>query len=84
MSDGHAVTVTVGPLVMFVIYDHPKDFPDNFVVRRWLVTGKEQVAALRPHAVVATLEEARASLPAGMNGIGRRSDDDPVIAEVWL
>lgn len=25
------------PLRLFVIYDHPSDFPNHFVVRQWLV-----------------------------------------------
>ena len=27
---------------MYVIYDHPKDFPDYFVVRPWIIGMGEQ------------------------------------------
>lgn len=49
-----------------------------------VVVGEEQVPELEPHAVVATLEEARASIPDGMRNIRRALSDDRAIAEVWL
>ena len=62
----------------WAIYDHPSDFPDHWVVRRW-VSGV-------PDAVgrgYLTLDAARASLPEGLENLGTEPGEDPVIAEVW-
>jgi hypothetical protein len=76
---------------MYVIYDHPKDFPAHFVVRQWKVVGPDEVSkepqvmvARDPHALTDTLEEARSALPEGLYRIPRYQGDDPVITEVWL
>jgi hypothetical protein len=37
-----------------------------------------------PHALKATLEEARDTLPEGLVRINRQEQDDPVIVEVWI
>ncbi len=70
-------------MVGYTIYDHPKDYPDNFVVRRWTVStagvfwdAKCQLAT--------TLEEARRLVPDGTLGIPRFEEDDPVIVETWF
>ncbi len=68
-----------GPLEMFVIYDHPEDFPGHFVVRRWLLdkpTGD--------FALALTLEEARAEVPPGLCRLLRAPGDDRVIVETWV
>ena len=49
-----------GPLEMFVIYDHPRDLPGHFVVRRWL--GDKPTLDF---AIANTLESARTHVPAG-------------------
>lgn len=71
-------------LEMYVIYDHPKDFPVNFVVRCWIVDEGKVKAKKRAHAIVESLKEARKSIPFGFIPIMRDSDDDPTIVEVWL
>lgn len=71
-------------LDVWVIYDHPRDEPDYFVVRRQSVVDGEIVAA--PHAeAFRTLEEARAAVPRGAVKIqGPGDDPDPVILEVYV
>lgn len=71
-------------LVMFVIYDHPKDFPDEFVCRRcWIEAGRiifdPDLFASGP-----TLGAVREKVPAGTVRIDRSPGDDPVIVETWL
>lgn len=75
-------------LEQWVIYDHPRDHPEHWVVRCWLiglVRGEPVVTPeiwLRP-----TLEQAREVIAANYPG-GHRLDrdpgDDPVITEVWI
>lgn len=69
---------------MFVIYDHPSDYPESFLVRRWLVGEEQALAEITPTAVVGSLEEARAAVPAGLTCLPRQPADDPKIVEVWL
>jgi hypothetical protein len=67
----------------WVIYDHPKDHPDSFVVRRWgILDGK----LIPDHEcqLADSLEEARHIIPDGLVRIPRSIDDDLAIVETWL
>lgn len=70
-------------LEMFTIYDHPKDYPNHFVVRKWIIHGPEP----EPGSVLSlseTLDAARNSIPAGLVCLSRNVEDDPVIVETWV
>jgi len=72
-------------LEMWVIYDHPKDFPDCFVARKTVVNSGPEYP--RPTAVcktAPTLEDLREKLPPGLSMLSRSPDDDPVIVEIWF
>lgn len=73
-------------LEIFTIYERPADYPGHYVVRRWsIVAGvNDPVPALDPHAVVASLEAARASIPPGHVALERSVDDEPQIVESWI
>lgn len=71
-------------LRIFVVYKNPADYPGLFVVREWHVIGGAQMPCPLPVAVVATLDEARRSVPEGHVCFPAQPDDDPVIYEVWL
>lgn len=80
-------------LTLFTIYDHPKDYPNSWVVRRSYVPppgedgdgdGFEPIHDLHPWSLKATLDEARDSIPPGLAVVDRHPGDDPVIKEVWL
>jgi hypothetical protein len=66
-------------LECWVIYDHPRDIPWAFVLRRWVGETPDQTALAVP-----TLEDARALVPGGLVRIDRFPADDPAIVEVWL
>jgi hypothetical protein len=70
-------------LEMWVVYDHPRDMPDCFVARKWLIYGgrTEPTNALR---AAGTLDEVRAMLPAGLVCLTRNEEDEPQIVETWL
>lgn len=70
-------------LTLWVIYDHPVDHPESFVVRPQEVVAGQVVPGVA-HRLAETLEDARASLPDGLFCLGRMPDDDPVIVEVWV
>jgi hypothetical protein len=73
------------PLVMWTVYDHPKDHPDVFVARAWLVTGAPEPVATGSLIISATLAGVRQQLARdGLVCLARRPEDDPAIVEVWL
>jgi len=68
---------------MFAIYEHPADYPDAFVMRRWVIdNGKAQPTT--DMQTGPTLEAVRALVPVGYVCIPRHADDDPVIVETWI
>jgi hypothetical protein len=78
---------TVTPhLVMsqWVIYDHPRDFPDKYMMRRWEIREPGVMQMTDDIALANTLEEIRLSVPPGLFCLERFKDDDPCIVEVWL
>lgn len=67
-------------VAMYVIYDHPKDFPNDFVCVRWHNAVRLRVVGTAP-----TLAEARSFVPRGLINLGRAENfDDPCIYEVWI
>ena len=68
---------------IFVIYKNPSDYPNEFVVRVWVVAGIV-VPLQRPLVVVDTIEQARAAMPDGLFKMDRQDDDDPCIVEAWM
>jgi hypothetical protein len=71
-------------MIMFVIYDNPRDFPHKFVVRRWHMEGLTFQPDWVPLIVCDVFEEARAAIPVGAHNLGRYDTDDPAIREVWI
>ena len=61
--------------VIFTLYKHPEDYPDNYVVRRYRVFGSERVA-LGNVVLCDSLESARMVI--------RSPEDNSAIVESWL
>jgi hypothetical protein len=70
--------VSLPPL--YVVYDHPRDYPTLFVCRVW----HGEICSPHPFAFADTLEEMHQKLPPGLYPMGREKGDDPVICEVWI
>lgn len=72
-------------LAMWTIYDHPLDYPDFWVVRRWFVVSgnPEPVADVLPR-IASSLAEARSLVPKGLYRLHRQEGDDPFVVETWL
>ena len=71
------------PLETWTIYDHPRDYPDHFVVRRCSITREGLKPDPQAH-LATSLEDARRLIPEGLYRMPRFADDDPVIVEVWI
>lgn len=67
----------------WTIYDHPSDYPDCWVARRWVIQGGQVVPTDEVHTA-ATLRELRERVSPGRGLIPRHQLDDPRIVEVWL
>lgn len=71
------------PLWMWVIYDHPKDFPDFYVARPQMIDGdRTQYGEGLAHKDLDRLRALMAEQ--GRVCLARHPDDDPVIVECWL
>jgi hypothetical protein len=72
-------------LSMYVVYDHPKDYPEWFVCRRWDVveggsTATDDFTMSMDYESIKTRMEAM-----GLTKLYRcPTEDDPSIMEVWL
>lgn len=72
-------------LLAFAIYEHPKDYPNHFVVRHWRTQIQSKKIEYQQNVFIAdTLAEARAQIPKNYIGWGRMEGDDPAIVEVWV
>lgn len=81
--DLHGLRTQLGGLSMWVIYDRPRDFPEQAVARLWDCNA----AGSRPtiNMILApSLDELRRRLPPGLACVDRHPEDDPAIVEVWL
>lgn len=68
------------PLASWTLYDHPRDFPDEYVARLF-EDGKPTRLALR----CAELEPLRNYMrERGLVRFTRAESDSPVIIETWL
>lgn len=70
-------------LYMWVIYDHPSDHPDSFVVRRWRVTSNGPIAD-QECRLASSLPGARRYIPRHLSMLERADGDDPTVVETWL
>lgn len=69
---------------LWCVYDHPKDYPREFVARRHDVHPGMSVPT-EEVIVSEKLEPLREELSGkGLQCIGRHGGDDPCILEVWL
>lgn len=68
------------PLYIWTVYDHPSDFPDNFVARKFAL-DKPTAEIL----VSDNIYKLRVALKCmGLVCLTRAPEDDPKIVETWL
>jgi hypothetical protein len=70
-------------LPMWTVYDHPSDFPDYFVARKFFTLP--EVAPSGDVVTALSLERLRAVFQRmGLVCLARNVEDDPCIVETWL
>ena len=76
----------VTPLVMWTVYEHPKDCPGEYVARKLVIT--EDVYRSSNESISSrSLTDVRnvlRSLYPGLIQLKRPPDDEPHVVEVWL
>jgi hypothetical protein len=71
-------------LSMWVIYDHPRDYPEKYVVRRHVVEYPGTYRPTEDYSLHDTLNDARKAIPHWTVRLERHPQDDVVILETWL
>lgn len=70
---------------MFVVYERPKDYPDRYVLRKWVIGAVENEPLPTEWFVIAdSLEAVRKFVPNWCVRIHRNEWDEPQIVESWI
>jgi hypothetical protein len=70
-------------MVQFVVYDHPKDWPDFYVVRKFETSRTPMFTSeILMHRELEPLQDHLARM--GLVKLMPDPTDDPVILEIWL
>ena len=74
------------PFIIWVVYDHPTDYPDDYVARKFTVTHKDDKGTPTDEILVSKrLEDIREVMRfKRLIAIARFTVDDPKIIETWL
>ena len=73
------------PFVIWTLYDHPSDYPDSYVARRFEVGPDCRVVASAVVVVSESLTAVRESMAVrGLTPLARSRGDDPRIIESWI
>lgn len=67
----------------YVIYDKPKDYPNAFVLREWIINAGEVIAG-DLLIIDEDIYKVREKIPDGCVMIPPFDNDDPAIFEVWI
>lgn len=71
------------PLELWLVYDHPPDFPNSFVARKWLISAGVDTKT-GDIVIGSTLESVRDQIPHGLYSYPRHETDDACIVESWF
>jgi hypothetical protein len=70
-------------LEVYTIYDHPSDYPNHFVVRKWLIRGDKPIPTDWIRASK-SLKVVRKYIPFDRVRIERSIEDNRYILESWI
>lgn len=71
------------PLFTYTIYDHPRDYPNHWVVRRFRIASGCFIPE-QECQIADSLEQARRLIPSGLTRFERSPDDSPEVVETWM
>ena len=70
-------------LAMWTVFDHPPDYPDVFLARKWLILHGVAVAT-NEIVIGPTLQSVRDQIPPGLFCQPRAPGDEVTIVETWF
>jgi hypothetical protein len=74
-----------GVLSLWTVYDHPKDYPDGFIARRFETGGGKPDAVATADVVTGDLATIRESMTmCGLHRMARAPSDQSKIVETWM
>jgi hypothetical protein len=76
-----AVSMSTGDHVMWVVYEHPADFPEDYVARRW-VNGVATETCLRDPSLGKLRVLLCWNYP-NLRYFPRHPNDEPQVKEMW-
>jgi hypothetical protein len=79
MAEQNPATLTV-----WTIFEHPDDFPHEFVARRFRIIAGHVQPDLDIWFKAASLDAVRRSIPPALHRIGKQPGDTPATRESWL
>lgn len=73
-------------LSMWVVYEHPTDYPEKYIARRWEIDGSTPDGTRTDEVIIADkLDRLQFSMSQkGIKWIPRVPGDEPHIVGVWL
>lgn len=74
------MSATEGIPDMWVVYDHPRDFPNTCVARRWVNGEPTHQMVIAPK--LADVRDIMIGF--GLTPIQRAESDEPQIVETWI
>lgn len=72
------------PLSILTIFKHPKDYPDKYVVREFILDVDGQLLARKKCDLADTLEEARKHIPWGKACFAEPNTPELPAVESWI
>lgn len=85
MSEENRKSDVLDELPMWVVTDHPSDFPQFYVARKNVWDGNDRYVPTGEMILRATREEIAEEMEAmGLVFVARSDLDDPVILGTWL
>lgn len=72
------------PLVMWTVYDRPRDYPNGYIARRYLVTAKGAFPTDEVETSPLLAELRRRFARRGLSCLTRDPADHPTVVETWL
>lgn len=69
---------------MWVIYKHPRDYPDKYVLRKQTAWRDGTITADEKAYTGDSIEEVRQHLPPGLYNLPLLPGEDPAIQETWI
>lgn len=71
-------------MIVYCLYKNPTDYPDRYVLRRWVIFGCFEIPEREPLIVDTDLDKVRRKIPVGHARKEKLISADPVVFEVWF